>query len=138
MSGGKYLRLLARLLTDCREPAWAGRRPRAAGAGAGAGSSSSLRGFAYPGDDDALAILQRKLDVDILVTGHTHQNATAEYEGRWFINPGSITGAYSATTGDVVPSFICMSMQGSKVVNYVYELNGDSVEVHKTQVSKSS
>ena len=89
------------------------------------------------GDDDALAILQRKLDVDILVTGHTHQNATTEYEGRWFINPGSITGAYSATSGDVVPSFICMSMQGSKVVNYVYELHGDKVEVHKTQFQKS-
>merc|ERR1712167_309369 len=74
------------------------------------------------GDDDALSVLQRELDVDILITGHTHQNATNEYAGRWYINPGSITGAYSSVTSDVKPSFICMSMQGPKVVNYVYEL----------------
>jgi hypothetical protein len=36
-----------------------------------------------------------QMGVDILISGHTHQNSTSEYEGKWFINPGSITGAYS-------------------------------------------
>ncbi len=36
-----------------------------------------------------------QLDVDVLVTGHTHQNGVLEYEGKFFVNPGSITGAYS-------------------------------------------
>ncbi len=89
------------------------------------------------GDNESLAILARKLDVDILVTGHTHVNATNEYEGRWFINPGSITGSYCGYTPVVKPSFICMSIQGNKVTNYVYELNGNDVEVHKTQFTKS-
>ncbi len=31
----------------------------------------------------------------MLVTGHTHQNSVLEYEGKFFVNPGSITGAYS-------------------------------------------
>ena len=88
------------------------------------------------GDHESLGILARQLDVDILITGHTHVNETMEMDGRWFINPGSITGSYSGFQSDVKPSFICMSIQGNKVVNYVYELNGDEVEVHKTQFQK--
>jgi putative phosphoesterase len=38
--------------------------------------------------------MQRQLDVDILISGHTHKNEVNEYEGKWFINPGSVTGAY--------------------------------------------
>jgi putative phosphoesterase len=45
-------------------------------------------------DAHSLAMVQRQLDVDILITGHTHKNEVNEYEGKWFINPGSITGAY--------------------------------------------
>lgn len=46
------------------------------------------------GDAHSLAMVSRQLDVDILITGHTHRNEVNEYEGKWFINPGSITGAY--------------------------------------------
>jgi len=46
------------------------------------------------GDSHSLAAVQRQLDVDILITGHTHKNEVNEYGGKWFINPGSITGAY--------------------------------------------
>jgi vacuolar protein sorting-associated protein 29 len=46
------------------------------------------------GDAHSLAMIQRQLDVDILITGNTHRNEVNEYEGKWFINPGSITGAY--------------------------------------------
>merc|ERR1719150_3447105 len=48
------------------------------------------------GDPESLANLQRKMDVDILITGHTHKNEVYEYEKKYIINPGSITGAYSA------------------------------------------
>ena len=47
------------------------------------------------GDKESLGILQRQLDVDILVTGHTHQFEAFEENGKIFINPGSATGAYS-------------------------------------------
>jgi vacuolar protein sorting-associated protein 29 len=50
------------------------------------------------GDAEALGNLQRKLDVDILITGHTHKNEVFEYEGKYMVNPGSITGAYSSHT----------------------------------------
>lgn len=61
-----------------------------------------------------------------------------EFGGRWFINPGSITGAYSALETDAVPSFILLAVQGAKCVTYVYELHGDQVEVSKSEFSKAS
>ena len=58
-------------------------------------------------------------------------------DGKWFINPGSITGAYSALKSDVTPSFILMAIQGAKVVTYVYELQGDDVVVSKSEFTKA-
>ena len=48
------------------------------------------------GDTDSLAMVQRQLDVDILISGHTHRFDAFEHENKFYINPGSITGAYSA------------------------------------------
>lgn len=49
------------------------------------------------GDAEALASLQRQLGVDILITGHTHKFEAYEHDGKFFINPGSATGAYNPT-----------------------------------------
>jgi vacuolar protein sorting-associated protein 29 len=89
------------------------------------------------GDPHSLSIVQRQMDVDILITGHTHVNEVQEYEDRWLINPGSITGAYSCMTTEVVPSFMLLAIQGPKVVTYVYELKGDSCEVSRSEFSKA-
>ena len=90
------------------------------------------------GSTESLARLQREMDVDILVTGHTHKHEVNEYEGKWFINPGSITGAYSSITSDVTPSFILMIVKGSKVNTYVYELNKKTgkLDVAKVEFTK--
>jgi len=91
------------------------------------------------GDVNALAQVQRQLDCDILITGHTHVNEVTEYEGKWFVNPGSITGSYGATTTEVTPSFMLLAIQGSSVVIYVYELlpNGE-VDVSKSEFGKAT
>lgn len=47
------------------------------------------------GDEEALALVQRQLDVDILISGHTHRFEAYEHENKFYINPGSATGAYS-------------------------------------------
>ena len=47
------------------------------------------------GETESLAMVQRQLDVDILITGHTHKFEAFEHENRFYINPGSATGAYS-------------------------------------------
>ena len=88
------------------------------------------------GDAEALGALQRKLGVDILVTGHTHQNALRESNGTLFLNPGSITGAYSSLSSKSTPSFITMAMNGKKVINYVYELVDGKKKVNKVEFIK--
>ncbi|SGY99625.1 BQ5605_C034g11294 [Microbotryum silenes-dioicae] len=47
------------------------------------------------GDTEALSAIARKLDVDVLISGATHRFEAFEYDGRFFINPGSATGAFS-------------------------------------------
>lgn len=89
------------------------------------------------GDKESLACLQRKLDVDVLISGHTHNHSVYEHDGRLFMNPGSATGAYSPLTPSPVPSFVLMDIQQDVIVYYVYQLdaNGD-VKVKKKEFSK--
>lgn len=54
------------------------------------------------------------MDVDILLWGGTHKFEAYEMEGKFFVNPGSATGAM--TTGwwtedeDPTPSFVLMDV----------------------------
>jgi len=84
-------------------------------------------------DRDSLAMLQRRLDVDIVVYGGTHQFEAFEREGKLFINPGSATGAFSTFCSDPQPSFVVMNFQKTKVVCYIYkaDFEGTSIPVEK-------
>jgi vacuolar protein sorting-associated protein 29 len=88
------------------------------------------------GDPESLANLQRQMNVDILVTGHTHKSEVYEYENRFIVNPGSITGAFSALSAKTTPSFILMAVKGNSVITYVYELKDDKVSVSKSEFKK--
>mmetsp|Transcript_3264 Transcript_3264/g.4581 ORF Transcript_3264/g.4581 Transcript_3264/m.4581 type:complete len:205 (+) Transcript_3264:42-656(+) len=95
------------------------------------------------GDLDSLGMLQRQLDVDILVTGHTHRDQYAEADGALLVNPGSITGAYSGLElppgagGEVAPSFMLLAVQGAKVVVYIYKLDEkDEIHIDKKEYIK--
>ena len=85
------------------------------------------------GDAKALEARRRRLDVDVLISGHTHRAEVREEGDYLYLNPGSITGAYAPATNEVVPSFILLAVQGPKVVVYLYELHGDSVDVSKSE-----
>jgi vacuolar protein sorting-associated protein 29 len=67
-----------------------------------------------PGDGDSLLIAARQMDVDVLLWGGTHKFEAYEMEGKFFVNPGSATGAMS--TGwwtedeDPTPSFVLMDV----------------------------
>lgn len=58
--------------------------------------------------------------------------------GKWLVNPGSITGAFSSATADVTPSFMLMAVQGAKVVAFLYELKEDNVVVSKSEFTKAA
>jgi vacuolar protein sorting-associated protein 29 len=81
------------------------------------------------GNPDSLALIQRQLDVDILISGHTHKFEAYEHENKFYINPGSATGAFNALDTNVIPSFVLMDIQSSTVVTYVYQLDVGTQEV---------
>ncbi|KAF9225756.1 Metallo-dependent phosphatase [Gyrodon lividus] len=89
------------------------------------------------GDLDALSALARQMDVDVLISGHTHTFQAIEYGGRFFVNPGSATGAWTGLrNSDPVPSFALMDIQGAVVVTYVYQLVEGEVRVDKIEYRK--
>ena len=67
------------------------------------------------GDADALLIAARQMDVDILLWGGTHKFEAYELEGKFFVNPGSATGAFSsnwmAIDEEPTPSFCLMDVR---------------------------
>eukprot|EP00357_Protocruzia_adherens_P023356 CAMPEP_0114978308 /NCGR_PEP_ID=MMETSP0216-20121206/3734_1 /TAXON_ID=223996 /ORGANISM="Protocruzia adherens, Strain Boccale" /LENGTH=189 /DNA_ID=CAMNT_0002339489 /DNA_START=42 /DNA_END=611 /DNA_ORIENTATION=+ len=91
------------------------------------------------GDEEALANIQRQLNCDILISGHTHVNSISTFNGKYFINPGSATGAYTSLSSEVVPSFVLMAFQGNEVTVFVYEWSekSDTVEVSKSHFKKA-
>lgn len=87
------------------------------------------------GDIEALSTMQRSLDVDILVSGHTHQLSIQQYDGRYFMNPGTLTGAFSGISSAPKPSFILLQVQGEDMTAYSYELVNEEVQINSLQIS---
>ncbi|KAI0699145.1 Metallo-dependent phosphatase [Cerioporus squamosus] len=107
------------------------------------------------GDLDSLNAIARQLDVDVLVSGHTHTFQAVEYDGRFFVNPGSATGAWIGSYNGCVPLMwtvelylinphpqryhaviALMDIQGPAVVTYVYQLIEGEVRVEKIEYRK--
>lgn len=86
-------------------------------------------------DSDALHMVARQMDVDVLVWGGTHHFEAYEWEGKLFINPGSATGALHTgwELDEPIPTFVLMSLQMAALVLYVYRLVGDDIKVEKLQ-----
>ena len=82
------------------------------------------------------------MDVDVLLWAGTHRFEAYELEGKFFVNPGSATGAM--TTGPwsedegPTPSFVLMDVQGDVLVLYVYQLRKDANGVENVGVEKVS
>lgn len=82
-----------------------------------------LEGFTLVSNEPDLLLAEaNKLDVDVLCWGGTHRFECFEYMDKFFINPGSVTGAFTTNWApvvegqeeeDVVPSFCLMDVSGS-------------------------
>ncbi|TFL00719.1 Metallo-dependent phosphatase-like protein [Pterulicium gracile] len=89
------------------------------------------------GDLDSLSAIARQMDVDVLISGHTHVFQAIEYDNKFFVNPGSATGAWTgAHNSTPTPSFALMDIQGPVVVTYVYQLIDNEVRVEKIEYRK--
>ena len=63
---------------------------------------------------------------DILLSGHTHQISIQAKDKKFYINPGSISGAFSHLIADPSPSFVLMVLQGEEARVFLYILNDKS------------
>jgi vacuolar protein sorting-associated protein 29 len=91
------------------------------------------------GDREALAVLIRRLDIDILVTGHSHTFGAYKHEGCLVINCGSATGSWSQSCPSPTPSFALMDVDGTRATVYMYELlDKDELKVEKVEFTKET
>ena len=72
------------------------------------------------------------MNVDVLISGHTHEFESFVDDGHLYLNPGSATGAYSATTSKVTPSFALMDIQVPVILQTRPELKGAVAPVTST------
>ena len=89
------------------------------------------------GDLDALTNIQRELGCDILLSGHTHQIDIKIKDKKVYINPGSISGAFSHLIADPNPSFVLMVLQGEEAIVYLYILNDKNQKFELTKIEFS-
>ncbi|KAE9556528.1 hypothetical protein FO519_000222 [Halicephalobus sp. NKZ332] len=88
------------------------------------------------GDPDALELAARQMNVDVLVSGHTHRCSVYEKNGLFFINPGSATGAFSTISTETEASFALLDVKSDTIVIYTYHLNAGNVRVDRRVFKK--
>ncbi len=91
------------------------------------------------GDLTTLSSYSKKLECDILISGFTHIRGVYNFEGKYFINPGTITGAFSSLSNNPPPSFMILITVNDSATLYQYELNQNtkSFDVSKIELNKS-
>ena len=92
------------------------------------------------GNTDSLASIQRELDCDILLSGQTHEINVKVVDNKLYINPGSISGAFSNCVSEPSPSFVLMVLQGTEAIIYLYVLNDRTQKfyVNKIEFTKGA
>jgi len=92
------------------------------------------------GNHNSLSSVQRELDCDILLSGHTHEINVKVLDNKLYINPGSISGAFSDVVADPSPSFVLMVLQGAEAIIYLYVLNDrtQKFDVNKIEYTKGA
>ena len=86
------------------------------------------------GDTESLACVARQLDCDIFISGNTHKIGVNVLDNKLFINPGSISGAFSNIIADPSPSFILMVLTGTEAIIYLYVLNDKTQKFDASKV----
>ena len=90
------------------------------------------------GDVESLSGIARQLDCDIFISGNTHKVGVKVLDNKLYLNPGSISGAFSDMIADPSPSFILMVITGTEAIIYLYVLNDrtQKFDVNKVEYRK--
>lgn len=93
------------------------------------------------GNIKALTAIAKDLEVDILISGHTHSPFIVfDPAGVLHINPGSVTGAWGGGGGSFTPSFIEIEMLKEEGIAYIrlYELRQGNIILQREERYKFS
>lgn len=89
------------------------------------------------GDEESLNNKAREMDVEILVYGHTHELKFSQLHNTYFVNPGSMTGAFSPLRADVSPSFLILEFKSKSTVIYSYSLmDNNEIKIGDCTITK--
>ena len=88
------------------------------------------------GDPFALSVKAREMDVDVLVSGHTHELSVIEQDSILFLNPGSVTGAFSTLTHQGPPSLALMEVSERNLVVFTYTVEDGEMKVSRHHFQK--
>lgn len=98
-----------------------------------------INGFQVVPKTDALSLLNhaRMMDVDILISGGTHRVEAYTLDEKFFVNPGTATGAYSTDSLDPVDTSFCLlDVANSTCTLYLYTLVDGDVKIDKLVYTK--
>lgn len=76
------------------------------------------------------------MGVNMLITGHTHDMKVSEHNGVCLINPGSMTGAYSALKLNAHPTFMILEFKSTEITIYEYSLTDGELNCVDTRIKK--
>ena len=87
------------------------------------------------GDVKKLASIAHNLDVNILISGHTHADMIEFKEKVLLLNPGSATAAWSFVSSSI-SSFIILEITDTKIIVQLYKLIFDEFNIEKLEFEK--
>ena len=87
------------------------------------------------GNVKKLTRIAKRLNVSVLLSGHTHSPFIRIYEDVLHVNPGSLTGVWGGGGGSGVPSLILAILWSSEELELqLHELVNDKLELRKLVV----
>ncbi|MHA1783766.1 MAG: YfcE family phosphodiesterase [Candidatus Helarchaeota archaeon] len=89
------------------------------------------------GNIKKLITVAHNLNVNVLVSGHTHADMVKFKDKVLLINPGSATAAWSFVSSNV-SSFIILEITSQSLMVYLYKLLFDKFNIEKYEFKRSS
>ncbi|KNB41971.1 hypothetical protein JH06_4473 [Blastocystis sp. subtype 4] len=86
--------------------------------------------------DALLVATAERMGCDIEIYGGTHKLSVEKKGKVLYVNPGSLTGAFSPTNVENNPSFILLALQSNEITVFTYQLKDGKLDVGKTSFAK--
>lgn len=83
----------------------------------------------YPrGDPQQLYSIAKRLNIEVLIHGHTHTLSIQLFGDVLLLNPGSATGVWGGGPASLKPSFMILSVINNELTVKSYELTGQELK----------